>query len=132
MHKRVLNYKISRLLVKCVLIPTTNLKHTKPTFKLQPISLDSFLDNENICVVSCAKAYLRIRTNIAKGIGPLIITHRKPYRPASSDTIFHWIKDIMVELGIDTDIFTANSCRAAATSKAKAKGLTLFAGHTGG
>ena len=66
---------------------------------------------------SCAKAYLQIRTNIAKSIGPLIITHRKPYRPASSDKISHWIKDKMVSSGIYNDVFTAHSCRAAVTSK---------------
>ncbi len=74
----------------CVLIPTTNLKHTRPTFKVQSISLDSFPDNETLCAVSCTK-----------GIGPLIITHKKPYRPASSETIFCWVKDKIAAIGIN-------------------------------
>ncbi len=67
--------------------------------------------------MSCAKECLRIRTNIAKGIGPLIITHRRPYQPLSSDTISHWIKDKMAASGIYDDVFTAHSYRAAVTSK---------------
>ena len=56
------------------------------------------------------------------------VLHKKHFlslseNPTDRSTIGHWLKGIMKPAGIDTDIFTAHSTRAASTSKAKAVGV---------
>jgi len=55
----------------------------------------------------------------------LFISVRKPYHAVKSATIGHWLKKIMEQAGIDTSIFSAHSTRGAATSKAKAAGVSI-------
>ena len=49
----------------------------------------------------------------------LFITHRKPFHPASKDSIARWIKELLTLAGINTDLFTPHICCAAATSHAE-------------
>ena len=50
----------------------------------------------------------------------LFITHRKPHKQASRDTIRRWIQQIMASAGIDVTVFKPHKVRSAATSKANA------------
>ena len=43
----------------------------------------------------------------------------------SSDTIGRWIKDTLQASGVDTGLFSAHSCRAASTTAASLKGVSL-------
>ena len=54
-----------------------------------------------------------------------IITHGKPHKPASTDTISRWVKDTLKDSGINADLFTSHSCRSASTSKAFSVGVPL-------
>ena len=53
------------------------------------------------------------------------ITHRKPYHPASKDTLARWVKDVLTLSGIDTAQYAAHSCRSASSSIAKMSGVPL-------
>ena len=55
----------------------------------------------------------------------LVITHTKPHRAASRDTISHWIKTVMRNSNIDNEIFKPHSTCAAATSAAKRSKVSL-------
>nr|CAH7744532.1 unnamed protein product [Callosobruchus chinensis]CAH7758162.1 unnamed protein product [Callosobruchus chinensis]CAH7759504.1 unnamed protein product [Callosobruchus chinensis] len=55
----------------------------------------------------------------------LLITFKKPYKNASSQSISRWVKCMLKLCGIDTDIFTAHSTRHAATSAAALKGISI-------
>lgn len=49
----------------------------------------------------------------------------KLHKPASVQTIGHWINDLLKKAGVDTDIFTAYKAKHAAVSKAYSKGVNV-------
>ena len=55
----------------------------------------------------------------------LFISFHKPFHPVTCSTLSRWIKRVMYEAGIDTDIFTAHSTRAASSSAARESDLPL-------
>ena len=65
---------------------------------------------------------MRLERTSAEG---LFITTTKPYKEASPDTIARWVKETLGETGIDTGLFGAHSCRAASTTAASLKGVSL-------
>lgn len=55
----------------------------------------------------------------------LLITFKKPYKNASTQSIARWVKTVLGRCGINTDIFSAHSTRHAATSAAARRGITI-------
>ena len=55
---------------------------------------------------------------------PLFIATHRPHKPVKACTIGNWLKVVMSQAGVDTQHFTAHSTRGAATSKAKAVGVS--------
>nr|CAI5863574.1 unnamed protein product [Callosobruchus analis] len=55
----------------------------------------------------------------------LILTLKKPIHAASSQTISHWIKNVLRDCGIDTDMFSAYSSRHSSTSTALKGGANI-------
>ena len=53
------------------------------------------------------------------------ITYGKPHHPASKDSLARWVKELMGNSGIDTEIFKLNSTRVASNSAAYKLGLPL-------
>ena len=56
---------------------------------------------------------------------PLLISVKKPHKAVSSATTYRWIKQVLSEAGIQTDVFKAHSVRAASSSAAMAKGISI-------
>ena len=54
-----------------------------------------------------------------------IITYGKPHKPASSDTISRWIKDEFGKAGINMNVYTAHSYRAASANKARDNSVSI-------
>ena len=55
-----------------------------------------------------------------------IITYGKSLKSALLDTISRWIKqDELGKTGINTNVYTAHSCRAASASKARGNGISI-------
>jgi integrase len=110
-----------------IVIIITDLIKTSGIGRAQPvIELPFFNQRPNICPAATLQAYIAAtsayRTNTQD---KLILTHRKPYRPASSQTIGRWIKQVLQESGIDTTIFSAHSTRHATTSAASRAGVSV-------
>ena len=102
------------------------LKHSTPHHKQQPALFPSYPYNLNLCPVKTISQYLTVRGKLqAPPIDNVFRCHRKPYGPASGDTLSCWVKRTLQLAGIDTGMFKAHSCQAAATSKADSKGLPL-------
>lgn len=79
----------------------------------------------SLCVVQTLKHYIH-RTKFFRGnCKQLFISFQKPYLPVSKDSISRWIKTVMTEAGIDTDIFKAHSTRAASSSAAKRNNVPI-------
>jgi len=112
---------------KCVICPSKVMKHSRPGFKPTPLVFHRYQLNEKLCVVSCIEHYLIQRNKLlpATENKAFIITHGKPHKPASTDTISRWVKDTLKDSGINVDVFTSHSCRSASTSKAFSVGVPL-------
>ena len=102
------------------------LKHSTPRYRGKPIKYRSYPHNKELCPVHTIRVYISRRNTLLTGNDndSFFCCHRKPYGPASSDTLARWVKDTMKLAGIDVSIFGAHSCRAASTSKAFQKGHT--------
>ena len=55
----------------------------------------------------------------------LLISFNKPYQAVSRYTIRRWIKQVLSNSGIDTNVFSAYSTRSASVSAANSKGVPL-------
>lgn len=95
--------------------------------RYQPnLAIPAFSQNQKICPVHTLKSYLQ-KTEEIRGPNEetLFITFKKPHHKASPQTISRWIKQTLMESGINTNIFTAHSTRHAATSAAASRGVDV-------
>ena len=71
----------------------------------------------------CLQEYLKrtkiLRKGRERGRSKLFISTRKPHKPICRDTLSNWVKKGLKLSGVNMDIFTAHSTRAASTSKVK-------------
>nr|CAI5861103.1 unnamed protein product [Callosobruchus analis] len=95
--------------------------------RLQPVlTLPFFKEKPELCLASLIIEYLRITASLRpEKEHRLILTLKKPIHAASSQTISHWIKNILRECGIDTDMFSAYSSRHSSTSTALKGGANI-------
>ena len=82
--------------------------------------------DRELCPVTVLRKYLAIRDNLVTNVDQLIITHGKPHKAASKDTVARWIKETVMLAGVDTSIFKPHSCRAASSSQASMSGVPLM------
>lgn len=93
----------------------------------QPLLVLPFFEEKpHICVAKTLRCYLT-RTSGRREVNSerLLITFKKPYHAASSQTISRWIKAVLKKSGVDTTQFSAHSTRHASTSAAYRKGVSL-------
>ena len=102
------------------------LKTTRPGFQQEPINLKAYAPDRRICIVTVLNEYLRKRQALAPKIcTQLFISIQKPFNPVTTNTISRWVKELMHDAGINTDMFTPHSIRSASTSAAKRTGTPL-------
>ena len=123
----ILNFHVNYMVVNDIGVtfaPHRVLKHSKKNTKLDTFQYRNYVHDEKLCVVNCLRTYLDRRKNkVSDGITSLLITYKKPYRAATSDTIRRWVKTTLNLAGIYD--FSAHSCRSASTSKAKALNIDM-------
>ena len=102
------------------------LKHTKPGRKNEPIVFNMYPHDRELCHVTLLRKYLTIRDNLVTNVNQLIITHGKPHKAASKDTMARWIKETMMLASVATSIFKPHSCRAVSSSQASLSGVPLM------
>lgn len=95
--------------------------------RLQPvIVLPFFKEKPELCLGSTIIQYLKDTLSLRpKEEERLILTLKKPIHGASSQTISHWIKNVLEECEIDTNMFSAYSSRHASTSAALRGGANI-------
>ena len=122
------NLKVTNMYItdtECTFVFDSVLKHSRPSFNDKPLIFREFSDNSSLCPVYLITRYLEGRLTKSL-LESLFITTTKPYKQASSsDTIARWIKETMSASGIDTGKFKTHSCRAASTSAASMRGVSL-------
>jgi integrase len=100
-------------------------KHSKKGKPNPPLVFSQFPQDPILCPVKTLQAYIDMtkpwRQQNHKT--SLFLTTVKPHGPVAKTTIANWVKKTLTLAGIQG--FSAHSTRAASTSKAKAKGLSL-------
>ena len=89
----------------------------------------SFPLNELLCPCLCLKEYEKrtkpFRQSSETKPNKLFLSVNRPHKPIDSGTLSHWVKDCLVEAGIDSNAFKAHSTRSAATSGAVKAGISI-------
>jgi len=97
---------------------TTRVDHHPDVF------YSSFPSNPDLCVVECLKQYEK-RTGGLRSSSRLLISFIKPHKPVTTATIARWVLYAMKCAGINVEEFKAHSCRSAAVTKARNKGISI-------
>ena len=102
------------------------LKHSRQTKRDLPITFHAF-PHVALCPVATLDSYINARDNLVNAAlhDELLLCYRKPYGPATKDTLTRWVKTILHYSGVNLDTFSAHSCWSASTSKAAATGVPL-------
>ena len=103
---------------------TSLLKHSKPGRATAPIVFHRYPHGCRLCPLEAVQDYVQQRNLLAPQVDEFFITHRKPYHPASKDTLARWV-EVLTSSGIDTSQYAAHSCRFASSSKAKVSGVPM-------
>ena len=105
---------------KIVFLPNKTLKHTNTRRPLEPLISHRYTANDKLCIAECVNSYLVVRKKrVDAKVMEFVITYGKAHKPSSSGTISRWIKDEFGKAGININVYTAHSCRAASTSKTR-------------
>lgn len=112
-----------------VLFHIPSLTKTRRSGPPKTVFIAKFEDDSSICPVRTLQVYIEKTKHLRKsgknGGLPLFISVRKPHEAVSSATISRWVKQVLTESGIPTDIFKAHSVRAASSTAAKTKGVAV-------
>ena len=100
------------------------LKQSRQNKTLAPVEFKRY-DNEDLCVIATLKEYLQRTKTLRCGHSSLFLAYLKPHKPVTASTIGRWVKFVMNEAGINTNIFKPHSTRAASTSAALKANVNL-------
>jgi site-specific recombinase XerD len=101
---------------KITFLIADKLKHSRPGVHQQPLVFMAYVADQKLCILTYLQEYLK-RTSPVRGDNKqLLISFAKPYKPISTETISHWIKNFMTTAGVDTTQYKSHSTRAASTS----------------
>ena len=109
----------------CVFNLTSHTKTCKPGQPASAITIQEFKQDCRLCPVKTLKEYLKRTDTIRGDEQQLFINFVKPHKSVSRDTISRWAKVVLQRSGINTELFTSHSTRAASVSKAKQKDVPL-------
>ena len=112
---------------ECTLTFGHVLKAIRANFNSAPMTFRAYPECPQLCPVNLIWEYLSIRNELS--IDPRFFIATKPtkgvYKGVSSDTIARWVKKMLGLCGIDSGKYTAHSCRAASTSAALFRGISI-------
>ena len=100
------------------------LKNTTSKFHPQPLTLVRYPD-ESLCVVKHLEVYMDVTKDLRGNNTRLLLSLVPPHTNVTTSTVSRWVRSVLKEAGIDVTTFSSHSTRSAATSFAKAKGLSI-------
>ncbi|XP_003740575.1 uncharacterized protein LOC100907979 [Galendromus occidentalis] len=77
------------------------------------------------CPLTALTRYVALTAPHRHPPGPLFLTTRRPFRPASKDTLARWVKSVLSDAGINARVHTAHSTRAASTTAVHLRGVQV-------
>jgi hypothetical protein len=107
----------------CEIIMVDVLKHTTLAKNKTVLKFDRFSDKK-LCVIATLEEYLKRTEKIRKSVGTdkLFLCYRRPFGPASKDTLARWMKNVLENAGIQN--FAPHSFRSASSTDMLLKGCT--------
>lgn len=104
------------------IIKTSDPKRPQPLIKL-----NFFKKNPKLCVASTLLEYLKRTADYRENQGDdfLFLTVKPPHKTATTQTLSRWLKSILKDSGVDTNIFKSHSTRHASTSAASRAGVSV-------
>lgn len=124
---------LSLIKLENILINSTGVKigisdviKTSGVGREQPVLiLPYFHENRAICPATIVEDYIHVTKNIRSETSHMILTYKRPHKPATAQSISRWIKQVLGASGVDVSTFSAHSTRHASTSAARASGLSM-------
>ena len=90
-------YQVNEMIkteISITFAPSNLLKHSKQHSKLDVFEYRKY-HNKKLCVVDCLNTYLDRRQNkVDNTVQKLFISHQKPYKAVSIDTLRRWMKNL--------------------------------------
>ena len=113
---------------KIVLVPAALLKQDRHSHVGEPIHIEAYEADQDLCIVKLLPLYLQ-RVAQLRTAESLLVTHVKPHRKPTSQTISWWIVE-MIQLAyndkkLPVDKISGHSTRALAPSWAEFKGVPV-------
>ena len=113
---------------KIVLVPDALLKQDRHSHVGEPIHIEAYEADQDLCIVKLLPLYLQ-RVAQLRTAESLLVTHVKPHRKPTSQTISRWIVE-MIQLAyndkkLPVDKISGHSTRALAPSWAEFKGVPV-------
>ena len=99
------------------------IKTSRPGAAQPNFFIPFFNNNPTICLSRTISSYLQVMKGLRNKYKRLILNINKLHKPASTQTICRWLKNILKRCNLEK--FSAHSTRYAATSEAFKKGLEL-------
>ena len=101
-------------------------KCSKLTRPNEPVVYRVYVKGDLLCPVQCIYGYLAQRSEIVtQDFIEFFITFCKSHHPASEDLLAQWVKGVMGNSSIDTEIFKPHSTKVALNSAAYKLGMLL-------
>ena len=101
------------------------IKTSRPGKNQPVLFLPFYFENNNICPARTLQFYIKKTQHLRNDTKNLFISFKKTFKKVSTQTLSRWVKEVLYECGIDTDIFSAHSTRHGSTSAAKRKGVNI-------
>lgn len=126
---QALDIRFKRSVSDNMVFTIPGLTKTRRSGPPKQVSFYAFQEAESLCPVKTIQIYIErttlLRINNESEITQLIISHKKPHKPVKAGSISRWIKETLSDAGVNTAIFKSHSTRAASTSAASAKGVSV-------
>ena len=106
-------------------IPSTLAKQSRQGKPIESFFFPSFPQNPILCLVRTLSAYLDKTNQVRGSETKLFLSFIKRNKAVTSSTIARWLRTILEQAGINTEIFSAHSTRGASASAAARGGVTL-------
>ena len=96
-------------------LPVALAKQCNPGRAIKEFFFPRFAENIRLCPVHSLTLYLEKTRELRGTADQLFIAIIKPHLPVASCTIARWLKKVISNSGIDTNVFKAHSVRSANT-----------------
>ena len=100
-------------------------KTSRPGSHLDEVSYLAYAPDRRLCIVTVLKHYFE-RTLDIRGLETRVfLTLRQPHKAATKDTLRRWAKGVLMEAGINMNVFKPHSVRSASSNFASKNKLSI-------